>query len=63
MFFFLGRAIAQVVSRRPLTAEARVRAQLIHVGFLVDKVGLEQVFLQVLWISLVNMEFHHRSPN
>jgi hypothetical protein len=37
--------MVQVVSRRPLTTEARVRAR---VGFVVDKVALGQVFLRVL---------------
>jgi hypothetical protein len=32
-----GRAVAQVVSRRPLAAEARVRAASIHMAFVVDK--------------------------
>jgi hypothetical protein len=36
----LGRAIAQAVSRRPLTAAARVRAWVNPVGFVVDKVAL-----------------------
>jgi hypothetical protein len=34
----------QAVSRRPLPSESGVRAQ----GFVVDKVGLTQVFLRVL---------------
>jgi hypothetical protein len=55
-----GRAMAQVVSRWPLTAKARVRA---HVGFVVDKVALGQVFLRVLRLSPVNTSFHRRSPN
>jgi hypothetical protein len=55
-----GGAMAQVVSRRPLTAEARVR---VHVGFVVDKVVLGQVFLRVLRFSPVNISFHRRSPN
>jgi hypothetical protein len=44
-----GRAMAQVVSRRPLTAEARgsVPGQ-VHVRFVVDKVALGQVFLRVV---------------
>jgi hypothetical protein len=46
--------MAQVVSRRPLTAEARVRAGSIHVGFVVDKVALGQVFLRFLRFSPVN---------
>jgi hypothetical protein len=50
-----GRAMAQVVSRRPLTAEARVCPGSIHVGFVVDKVALGQVFLQVLRFSPVNI--------
>jgi hypothetical protein len=39
----LGRAMAQAVSRRPLTAEARVRSRVVHVGFVVDKVALRHV--------------------
>jgi hypothetical protein len=34
-----GRAIAQAVSRRLLTAEARVQARSGHAGFVMDKVG------------------------
>jgi hypothetical protein len=44
--------MAQAVSRRPPTAEARVRS--VHVGFVVDKVALGQVFLRVLRFSPVN---------
>jgi hypothetical protein len=47
-------AMAQAVSRRPLTAARRVDA----VGFVVDKVALGQVFLRVLRFSPVN-----RAPN
>jgi hypothetical protein len=43
--------MAQVVSRRPVTAEARVRAGSIHVGFVVDKMALGQVFLRVRLFS------------
>jgi hypothetical protein len=50
-----GRAIAQAVSRRPLTAAAWVRAQVNPVGFMVDKVALGQVFLRVLQFSPVNI--------
>jgi hypothetical protein len=57
---YVGRAMAQVVSRRPLTAETRVRAGSIHVGFVVDKVALGQVFLRVLRFFPV-ISFHHRS--
>jgi hypothetical protein len=35
--------MGQIVSRRPYTTEDRVR--LIHVGFVVDKLTLGQVFL------------------
>jgi hypothetical protein len=48
----LGRAMAQAVSLRPLSTAARVRAQVNAVGFVVDKVALGQVFLQVLRFSL-----------
>jgi hypothetical protein len=40
----LGCAIAQAVSRWIPTAAARVRALSGHVGFVVDKVELGQVF-------------------
>jgi hypothetical protein len=43
--------MAQVFSRWPLTAEARVRAQVNPKGF-VDKVALGQVFLRVLRFPL-----------
>jgi hypothetical protein len=39
-----GRAIAQAVSRWLPTAVVRVRARAGHVGFVVDKVALGQVF-------------------
>jgi hypothetical protein len=39
-----GRAIAQAVSRWLPTAAARVRTRSGHVGFMVDKVALGQVF-------------------
>jgi hypothetical protein len=55
--------MAQVVSRRPLTAEARVRARSVHVGLMVDKVALGRIFLRVLRFSPVNISFHRRSPN
>jgi hypothetical protein len=40
----MGRAIDQAVSRRLPTAAARVRAQSGHLGFVVDKVALGQVY-------------------
>jgi hypothetical protein len=56
--------MAQVVSHRPLTAEARVRAWVnLYVGFVVGKVALGQVILRVFRFSPVNKSFHRRSPN
>jgi hypothetical protein len=52
--------MAQVVSRRPLTAEAWVT---IHVGFVVDKAALGQVFLRVTRFCPVDVSFRRRSPN
>jgi hypothetical protein len=46
--------MAQAVSRRPLTAEARVWPGSFHVGFVVDK-ALGQVFLRVLRLSPVSI--------
>jgi hypothetical protein len=37
----LGGVMAQAVSGRPLTADARVRPGSVHVGFVVDKVALK----------------------
>jgi hypothetical protein len=50
-----GRAMAQAVSHRPLTAAAWVRAQVNPVEFVVDKVALGQVFLRALRFSPVNI--------
>jgi hypothetical protein len=44
--------MAQVISRRPLATESRVRAR---VGFVVDEVTLGQVFIRVLRFSPVNI--------
>jgi hypothetical protein len=41
----LGRAMDQAVNRRSLNPEARVCARSVHVGFVVGKVTLGQVFL------------------
>ena len=46
--------MAQAVSRRPLTADARVSAGSVRVGFMVDKVALGQVSLRVLRFSPVD---------
>jgi hypothetical protein len=45
--------MAQAVSRRPATAEARARYRLSPLGFVVDKVVLGQVFPRVLQFSPV----------
>jgi hypothetical protein len=50
-----GRAMAQAVSRRPLTSEARVRSRSVHAGFVVDKVALGQVFPRGLQFFPVNV--------
>jgi hypothetical protein len=48
--------MAQAVSRRPPTAEARIRSlESVHVGFVVDKVALGQVFLRVPRFSPVSI--------
>jgi hypothetical protein len=52
---YRGRAMAQAVSRRPLTAEARVRARVNPCGICGGKVVLGQVFLRVLLFSPVNI--------
>jgi hypothetical protein len=55
--------MAQAVSRRPLTTEARgsVPSQ-VHVRFVVDKVALGQVFLRVVGFPL-SISFHWCSIN
>jgi hypothetical protein len=57
--WYCCHAMVQAVSHRPQTAEARVLA--VHVGFVVDKLELGQVFLQVLQFSL-SVSFHCGSP-
>jgi hypothetical protein len=44
LLMYQGRAIVQAVSRRLPTAAARIRPRSGHVGFVVDKVVLGQVF-------------------
>jgi hypothetical protein len=53
-----GRAIAQAVSHWLPTAEARVHIRAEHVGFVVDKVALRQIFSEYL-VSPAN----HHSTN
>jgi hypothetical protein len=52
-----GRAMAQAVSRRPLTAEARS----IHVGFVVRSGTGTDFFSEIFGFPL--SKFHRRSPN
>jgi hypothetical protein len=47
--------MAQAVSRRPVTAEAGVRSRVVHVGHVVDKVALGQVFIPVFRFSPVTL--------
>jgi hypothetical protein len=46
--------MAQAVSRRPPTAEAPFDPKLVHVGFVVDKVALRQVFSRIIRFFPVN---------
>jgi hypothetical protein len=43
--------MAHIISRWPLTAEARFAPRSINVGFVLDKVAQGQVFLRVLRFS------------
>jgi hypothetical protein len=56
-----GRAVVQAVSRRPLTAVAGFAFGSVHMGFVMEKVALGQVFLRVLMFSLP-VSFHRTSP-
>jgi hypothetical protein len=47
--------MAQAVSSRPVTAEARVHPFSVHVGYVVDKVAVGQVSVQVLQFSPVTI--------
>jgi hypothetical protein len=58
----VGSAIAQAVSRWLPTADARVRAQVWQVGFVVDEVALGQVFSEYFGFpcqSLFHQILHH----
>jgi hypothetical protein len=55
--------MAQVVSRWPLTAEARVRARVSPCEICGGQSGTGQVYLRVLRFSPVSISFHRRSPN
>jgi hypothetical protein len=47
--------MAQVVTRRPLTAVARFRARVSQCGICVDQVTVEQVFLRVFRFYPINI--------
>jgi hypothetical protein len=55
---WLRRLVVGLSPRRPGFAPGSI-----HVGFVVDKLVLGQVFLRVLRFSPVNISFHRRSPN
>jgi hypothetical protein len=59
----MGCAMPQVVSRRPLTAEARVRARFNPCGIYGGKSGTGTGFSTSSSVSPVNISFHRRSPN
>jgi hypothetical protein len=59
----MGRAMAHVASRLPLTAEARVRARANPCGICGGQSGSGTGFLRVLRFSPVSISFHLRSPN
>jgi hypothetical protein len=47
--------MVQALGRRPLTAETRVRSQAVHVGLMVDKIAVGQVFRRTLRFSTVTI--------
>jgi hypothetical protein len=59
-----GRVVAQAVSRWLPTAAAQVRALSGHVGFVVDKAALGQVFFEYIGFpcqSSFHQFFHHHN--
>jgi hypothetical protein len=44
--------MAQIVSRRLFTASSGLISRQVHVGFVVEKVELREIFRQILRISL-----------
>ena len=56
-FQALEHATAHTVSCQSLTTETRVQSQAspVHMGFVVNIVELEQVFLQLLWFTPVSI--------
>jgi hypothetical protein len=59
----LGRAMAQVVSRRPLTAEARVRARANPSGICGGQSGTGTGFFSEFFGFPLSISIHRRSPN
>jgi hypothetical protein len=59
----LGRAMAQVVSRRPLTAEERVRARANPCGICGGQSGNGTSFFSEFYGFPLSVSFHRRSPN
>jgi hypothetical protein len=65
---YVGRAIAQAVSRWLPTAAARIRTRVWQVGFLVNKVAPGQVFSEYFGFTCQNRSFrqllhhHHNHP-
>jgi hypothetical protein len=61
-----GRPLTQAVSRWLLTAAARVRVRAEHVGFVVDKAALGQIFSEYFRFpcqsSLHQFLHHHNHP-
>jgi hypothetical protein len=55
---WLRSLVAGLSPRRPWFTPGSI-----HVGFVVDKAALGQVFVRVLRFSRVNVSFHRRSPN
>jgi hypothetical protein len=58
-----GRAMAQVVSRRPFAAEARVRARVNPCGICGGQSGTGTGFSTSSSVFPLSISFHRRSPN
>jgi hypothetical protein len=59
----VGRVMAQVVSRRPLTAEARVRDRVNPCGICGGQNGTGTGLSTSSLVFPLSMSFHSRSPN
>jgi hypothetical protein len=59
----VGRTIAQAVSRWLPGAAARVRALLDHVGFVVEKMAMRQVFSEYFGLNCQSSFHHIRHPH